>query len=54
VADLLRAEFPELLPRYQKILFDRSSRAEYLGELRARIDRAAQRASLSDRVGACM
>ena len=33
VADLLRAEFPELLPPYQKILFDRSSRAEYLGEL---------------------
>jgi hypothetical protein len=54
VADLLRAEFPEFLPRYQKILFDRRSRAEYLGELRARVELAARRASVSDRVGACM
>jgi DNA repair photolyase len=54
VADLLRAEFPELLPRYQRILFDRPCRTDYLGELRARVDRAARRASLTDRVGACM
>ena len=54
VADLLRAEFPDLLPRYQRILFDGPSRREYLGELRARIDRAARRASLTDRVAACM
>ncbi len=54
VADLLRVEFPDLLPRYQKILFDRTSRADYLGELRARVDRAARRAAVSDRVGTCM
>jgi DNA repair photolyase len=54
VADLLRAEFPELLPRYQRILFDRPSRRDYLAELRARVDRAASRASLTDRVGACL
>ncbi len=54
VAGLLHAEFPDLLPSYQRILFDRSCRREYLGELRTRIDRAAKRASLSDRVSACM
>ncbi len=54
VAGLLRAEFPELLPRYRKILFDETSRREYLGELHARIDRAAKRACLTDRVAACM
>jgi DNA repair photolyase len=54
VADLLRAEFPELLPRYQKILFDGACRRAYLGEIRARVERAARRASLTDRVGECM
>ncbi len=54
VADLLRAEFPELLPHYQRILFDAPTRKEYLSELHARIDRAARRASLTDRVEACV
>jgi DNA repair photolyase len=54
VADLLRVEFPELLPHYQRVLFDGACRSEYLNELRARIDRAARRASLTDRVAACM
>ena len=54
VAELLRAEFPELLPQYRKILFDATSRTEYLAELRARIDRAAKRASLAGQVAACM
>ena len=54
VAELLRAEFPELLPHYRKILFDKSSRTEYLAGLRARIDRAAKRASVADRVTPCM
>jgi DNA repair photolyase len=54
VADLLRAEFPDLLPRYQRILFDPPSRREYLCELRTRIDRAARRASVTDRVATCM
>ncbi len=54
VAELLRAEFPEFLPRYRRILFDETSRIEYLAELRVRVDRAARRASVSDRVAACM
>ncbi len=54
VADLLRANFPDLLQPYRKILFDRPSRAMYLKELRGRIDEAARRKSLTDRVAACM
>ena len=54
VAELLRAEFPELLPQYRKILFSEKSRTEYLAELRARIELAAERAAVADRVAACM
>jgi DNA repair photolyase len=54
VADLLRAEFPELLPHYRKMLFDQRFRTQYLEELHARVDLAANRAGLTDRVGACM
>ena len=49
VADLLRAKFPELLQPYRKILFDQPSRAQYLKELRGRVDDAARRKSLTDR-----
>ena len=54
VAELLRAKFPELLQPYRKILFDEVSRAQYLKELRTRVDRAAQRLCLADRIDACM
>jgi DNA repair photolyase len=54
VAELLRAKFPELLQPYRKLLFDPPSRAIYLKELRCRIDDAARRRSLTDRVAACM
>ncbi len=54
VAELLRAEFPELLPKYSRVLFQPAARADYLAELRARIVAAAQRAGLSERVTACM
>jgi DNA repair photolyase len=54
VADLLRVEFPDLLDRYRTILFDETSRREYLDELHTRIDRAARRHSLTDRVMACV
>jgi DNA repair photolyase len=54
VAELLRAEFPELLPQYRKILFDEAWRTEYLAELRTRVERAAGRAGLAERVAACM
>jgi DNA repair photolyase len=54
VAELLRARFPDLVQSYRKILFDEASRAQYLKELRARVDLAVHRTSLSDRVVACM
>jgi DNA repair photolyase len=54
VADLLRAEFPELLQPYRKVLFDQSSRTLYLKELRTRVGDATRRKSLKDRVAACM
>jgi DNA repair photolyase len=54
VAELLRAKFPDLVQPYRKILFDEASRARYLKELRDRVERAARRTSLSDRVAACM
>jgi len=54
VAALLRAEFPDLVEPYRRILFDAPARAAYLAEVRARIARVAQRLSLSGRVAACM
>jgi DNA repair photolyase len=54
VAELLREHFPDLLPRYRKVLFDQRPRAEYLAALRKRIDKAAKRAGVTDRVAACM
>lgn len=54
VAELLRAKFPELLGRYRQILFDETSRAKYLEELRERIEQAARRAKVADRVSACV
>ena len=54
VAELLRANFPELLLPYRKILFNGASRTQYLEELRNRVDDAARRKSLTDRVAACM
>jgi hypothetical protein len=54
IAELLRTEFPDLLPRYRKILFDRAARTQYLQELHGRVDDAARRMSLTERVAACM
>ena len=54
VAELLRAEFPELLPQYRKILFDAAAREDYLAAFRARVQTAARRTALADRVTACM
>ena len=53
VADLLRREFPDLLPHYRKLLFDPPTRAKYLDELRLRVERLAGRLSLADRVSVC-
>jgi DNA repair photolyase len=54
VAALLRTEFPDLLPHYRKVLFDRPCRARYLQELRERVAALARRKGLTDRVAACM
>ncbi len=54
IADLLRAKFPELLQPYRKILFDQAARTQYLKELQGRVDFAARRASVTERVAACM
>ena len=54
VACLLREKFPELMQSYRRILFDRPSRAAYLDELRNRIENAARRESLTDRVASCV
>jgi DNA repair photolyase len=53
VAELLRAEFPELLSPYRRILFDQPSRETYLKELWSRVQIAARRRSLAERVVAC-
>jgi DNA repair photolyase len=54
IAELLRREFPQLWQPYHKILFDPPSQAKYLKELQARVDEAARRRSMADRVAACM
>jgi len=54
VAQLLRTSFPDLVQAYRKILFDQSAREAYLADVRARVNRAAKRLSLTGRVAACM
>jgi len=54
IVELLRAKFPDLLRPYRRILFDQPARTLYLKELRGRVDDAARRKSLNDRVAACM
>ena len=54
IADLLRAKFPDLLQPCRKILFDQAARTQYLKELRGRVELAASRASVAERVAACM
>ncbi len=54
VSALLQAHFPHLFAQYQRILFDAPARAEYLSQLRDRVDCAAARAGLVDRVQTCV
>ncbi|MFH0965057.1 MAG: radical SAM protein [Planctomycetota bacterium] len=54
VAGLLRREFPELRRRYSRVLFDPRVREEYLGEVHGRVERAARKAGVADRVAGCM
>lgn len=53
VSQLIRIRFPELLGRYQRMLFDPSTRSEYLAELRQRVERAASPLSLQARIVQC-
>lgn len=53
VAALLREEFPELRERYARLLFDRRARALYLHQLRERVERAAVRCRITDRLCGC-
>ena len=46
----LRSRRPELLPLYGRVLFDQAHRARYVAELHARIQRAAAKAAVSDRL----
>ena len=54
IARLLRERFPELHERYQRLLFDKDTRAEYLEKFGIRVARAAERLSLTDRVRSCV
>ncbi|MDH7570145.1 MAG: radical SAM protein [Armatimonadota bacterium] len=53
IAALLRRRFPELVPRYGEILFNREAREAYLHTLRQRVSQAAQRHRLGDRLRGC-
>lgn len=53
VSDLLRREFPDLLEPCRKVLFDPRARAVYLAEIRNRVNAAAARFSLRDRLTVC-
>ena len=53
VSELLRDRFPALLERYRQMLFDSGARSSYLAELGQRVQRAAERASLQNRVIQC-
>lgn len=53
VAELLRAHFPDLLPRYRALLFDAPVRDEYVAGLHRRVRAAAQRLGITDRVAGC-
>jgi DNA repair photolyase len=53
VSQLLRATFPDLLQPYRQMLFEPAARARYLAELGQRVQRAAERVSLQDRIVKC-
>lgn len=53
VSQLLRDRFPDLLERYRQMLFDSGARSRYMMELGQRVQRAAERVSLRDRILQC-
>jgi DNA repair photolyase len=50
VAALLRQSFPDLRRRYQRILFDRQARRDYIADLRDRVARSVRRHAKADRI----
>lgn len=53
VASLLRRHFPHLVDLYRRLLFEPRTREPYLRELGHRVQQAAQRVGLADRVLRC-
>ena len=53
VAELLRAEYPELREPYSRMLHHEETRAAYMAALRERVRRAARRARIEDRIAGC-
>jgi len=53
VRDLLRGHRPELIGPYRRMLFNRGARAEYIGNLRSRIEDAARAAGVWERLSGC-
>jgi len=53
VAELLRANFPDLRERYGRLLFEEKAREAYLAQLRNRVSRTVSRLSLTNRVTIC-
>jgi DNA repair photolyase len=53
VAELLRANFPDLRERYRQLLFEEKAREAYLAQLRNRVTRAVVHFFLTDRATVC-
>ena len=53
VESLLVREFPDLVAAYRRVLFDGRSRSSYLAGLHRRIERAAAKYRLGDRLAGC-
>jgi len=54
VKTFLKRHFPELGERYRRILFSPTVRQAYLEGIRRRVERAADRFRLTDRVAGCL
>ncbi len=53
VSQLLHREFPDLMGRYRRILFQSGARDEYLEELRGRVSRAARKFHMMKNLAGC-
>jgi len=53
VAAFLQREDRDLLPKYSKMLFDKSAREHYLDQVRRRVHTAASRVGLTGRLAGC-